>query len=112
MLPGLDEWTLPEDLVEMQQAVATAVLGLGSPAVAFSSEFGENANTQEDQIAITERVAQLACHRAQLAMTLAESQLLGPLLCTSAGLPPDERPQLAAFLAQVIQPELYEDPEW
>merc|ERR1711881_625311 len=36
----------------------------------------------------------------------------GPLISTSSGLSLDERPQLASFLASVLQSELCEDPEW
>jgi hypothetical protein len=111
-LEGSDMWALavPPDLAEMQLAVAKAVLGLASPTLAFGSEMDQSEDS--GGVAITQRAAQLAWHRAQLAMTIAESQLLGPLIAACSGLTSAERPKIATFLALVLQPELGDEPEW
>lgn len=108
-LPGLECLAIPSDLEAMQLAVTKAILNMASPSIAFCSEVD---GIIEEQVSITHRAAQLSCHQAQLAMTIAESQLLGPLLAASSRLSSDERPLLASFIVSMLQPELCEEPAW
>eukprot|EP00931_Biecheleriopsis_adriatica_P092700 TRINITY_DN66492_c0_g1_i1.p1 TRINITY_DN66492_c0_g1~~TRINITY_DN66492_c0_g1_i1.p1 ORF type:complete len:654 (+),score=128.69 TRINITY_DN66492_c0_g1_i1:285-1964(+) len=101
----------PSDLDQLQAVVAEAVLKLVGADLAFA----ENLPLP---VAATDEVAEpavvFAKHWAKLAVAVAESDLMGPLLkVASASSSHRMAFQLAAFLARILQPELQSsDPDW
>ncbi|CAE7319715.1 unnamed protein product [Symbiodinium natans] len=98
----------PEEIELLHQTVALAVLGLHTAAVAFATEEGADGDGAPN---IATRSAQLAKHRATLAAEVTTCHLL-PSLVQAA----DKfllQPQLAHFLASILQAEIIEEnPAW
>eukprot|EP00927_Polykrikos_kofoidii_P019116 TRINITY_DN18910_c0_g1_i1.p1 TRINITY_DN18910_c0_g1~~TRINITY_DN18910_c0_g1_i1.p1 ORF type:complete len:720 (+),score=142.35 TRINITY_DN18910_c0_g1_i1:76-2235(+) len=119
---ALAKLSSPLDHAALQDALVAAVLGLTSPNVAFSKQLklaAANAEAgrlshlaaEEEEVSIQERSAQLAQHRARLASTMAESQLLGSLcvaVMSTAEVKERHRRcvKLAALVASLLQPGL------
>lgn len=111
--PAASALEAPPELQELQIAVASAVMGLTLPSVAFAAHGGAYDGRDMD---IAERAKQLVQHRAHLAAEVALVQLLGPLVEVVSMLAvPDLQlvSRFAIFLVALLQPEIYEaDPPW
>eukprot|EP00930_Biecheleria_cincta_P031528 TRINITY_DN21880_c0_g1_i1.p1 TRINITY_DN21880_c0_g1~~TRINITY_DN21880_c0_g1_i1.p1 ORF type:complete len:599 (-),score=81.99 TRINITY_DN21880_c0_g1_i1:402-2198(-) len=100
----------PSDLLHLQGVVAEAVLGLVGADIAFTETLLVSGPEAEE---VHESRIRFAKHWTKLAVAVAESDLVGPLLkVTQASSSRSRRVKLASFLAKILQPELSNDPDW
>lgn len=100
----------PSDLVDLQGAMAEAVFGLTSGDIAFTGTLLVSGAEAEE---IHDPRIRFAKHWTKLAVAVAESYLVAPLLqATQATSSRSRRVKLAAFFAKILQPELSNDPDW
>lgn len=100
----------PSDLVDLQGVVAEAVLGLTGGDIAFTGTLLVPGAEAEE---IHDPKIRFAKHWTKLAVAVAESDLVGPLLkVTQATSSRSRRIKLASFFAKILQPELSNDPDW
>jgi len=103
---------IPTDLAQLQDLVAGAVFGLVGSTCAFADATAVLTTKDAVEEQWTPNV-KFAKHWAKLAVAVVETDLLEPLLAAAEGPAGGRRPQLAHFLAKLLQPDLLtNDPQW